>query len=215
MNDQAPIRLLLVDDHPLVLDGISSRLQVEDGIEVVGQASNGKEALEVADKVNPHVVLMDVTMPVMGGLEATRLFKRQMPGVRVLILTMHDAQEYILKLMQSGASGYVLKNVSSEELIKAIETVHQGNTYFSAGASQSLFRGNENPKLKIDGLLTKREETVLKLIAEGDSNKEIANSLNISVRTVETHRQNVKSKLDIHTAAGLTKYAIEIGLIEL
>ncbi len=215
MSEQAPIRLLLVDDHPLVLDGISSRLQVEDGIEVVGQASNGKEALEVADKVNPHVVLMDVTMPVMGGLEATRLFKQQMPGVRVLILTMHDAQEYILKLMQSGASGYVLKNVSSEELIKAIETVYQGNTYFSAGASRSLFSGNENRKRKIDGLLTKREETVLKLIAEGDSNKEIANSLNISVRTVETHRQNIKSKLDIHTAAGLTRYAIEIGLIEL
>ncbi len=215
MSDQAPIRLLLVDDHPLVLDGISSRLQVEDGIEVVGQASNGKEALETADKVNPHVVLMDVTMPVMGGLEATRLFKQQMPGVRVLILTMHDAQEYILKLMQSGASGYVLKNVSSEELIKAIETVYQGNTYFSAGASRSLFSGNENRKQKIDGLLTKREETVLKLIAEGDSNKEIANSLNISVRTVETHRQNIKSKLDIHTAAGLTRYAIEIGLIEL
>ncbi len=215
MSEQTPIRLLLVDDHPLVLDGISSRLQVEDGIEVVGQASNGKEALETADKVHPHVVLMDVTMPVMGGLEATRLFKQQMPGARVLILTMHDDQEYILKLMQSGASGYVLKNVSSEELIKAIETVHQGNTYFSAGASQSLFRGNENRKRKIDGLLTKREETVLKLIAEGDSNKEIANSLNISVRTVETHRQNIKSKLDIHTAAGLTKYAIEIGLIEL
>jgi len=215
MSDQTPIRLLLVDDHPLVLDGINSRLQVEDEIEVVGQASNGKEALEKAKKVNPHVVLMDVTMPVMGGLEATRIFKQQLPGVRVLILTMHDDQEYILKLMQSGASGYVLKNVSSEELIKAIETVHQGSTYFSAGASQSLFSGKENPKQRIDDLLTKREETVLKLIAEGNSNKEIANSLNISVRTVEAHRQNIKSKLGIHTAAGLTKYAIEIGLIEL
>jgi two-component system, NarL family, nitrate/nitrite response regulator NarL len=215
MNESTPIRLLLVDDHPLVLDGINSRLQVEDHIEVVGQANNGKEALDRAKQVNPHVVLMDVTMPVMGGLEATRRFKTELPGVRVLILSMHDDQEYILQLMQSGASGYVLKNVSSEELIKAIETVHQGNTYFSAGATQSLFHERQHQSQKGDGLLTNREETVLRLIAEGESNKEIAGSLDISVRTVESHRQNIKSKLDIHTAAGLTKYAIEQGLIKL
>jgi len=209
MSIETPIRLLLVDDHPLVLDGICSRLQVEDGINVVGQASNGQEALEQAKQVNPHVVLMDVSMPVMGGLEATRIFRQQMPGVRVLILSMHDDQEYILKLMQCGASGYVLKDVSSEELIKAIETVHQGSTYFSAGASRSLFQNGEEHVPKVDGVLTKREETVLKLIAEGQPNKEIARILNISVRTVESHRQNVKSKLDIHTAAGLARYAIE------
>ncbi len=215
MNESTSIRLLLVDDHPLVLDGINSRLQVEDGIDVVGQASNGKEALEKAKQVNPHVVLMDVTMPVMGGLEATRRFKTEFPGVRVLIFSMHDDQEYILKLMQSGASGYVLKNVSSEELIQAIETVYRGSTYFSAGATQSLFHDRRQQSQKGAVLLTNREDTVLKLIAEGESNKEIARSLNISVRTVETHRQNIKSKLDIHTAAGLTKYAIEQGLIKL
>lgn len=209
------IRILLVDDHPLVLDGINARLEEEEGIRVVGQACNGKEALALAQTIQPDVVLMDITMPIMGGLEATELFKDLHPTIRILALSMHDDQEYILKMIQAGASGYILKDVSSIELIKAIETVHQGNTYFSSGASESLFKNFNGNTSKQERALTHREETVLQLIAEGQCNKEVARSLDISVRTVETHRQNIKSKLKIHTAAGLTKYAIENGIVKL
>ena len=215
MTALSPIRILLVDDHPLVLDGINARLEDEAGIEVVGQANNGKEALLKAREVGPDVVLMDVSMPVMSGFEATRHFKAELPDIHVLILSMHDDHEYIHKLMQAGASGYVLKDVSSDELIEAIESVHRGNTYFSSGASQCLSSDSKGDSSIDESLLTRREETVLRLIAEGQCNKDIARSLNISVRTVETHRLNIKNKLDIHTAAGLTKYAIEYGLVSL
>ncbi|OMH30533.1 response regulator transcription factor [Motiliproteus sp. MSK22-1] len=208
------IKVLLVDDHPLVLDGIQARIEGVPGIEVIGQAHNGLEALEHAKHSSPNVVLMDVSMPVMNGMEATRRFQTDFPAIKVLILTMHDNKEYILQLMQSGASGYILKDVSSDELIKAIETVYQGNTYFSQSASQTLFNNSEAAQPQTQNL-TKREETVLKLLAEGNSNKGIANELKISVRTVETHRQNIKGKLDIHTAAGLAKYAIEHNLVQL
>ena len=213
------IRVLLVDDHPLVLDGINACLSSEPGIEVVGQANNGLEALELAEALTPDVVLMDVSMPVMNGLEATKELKIRFPGCRVLILSMHENREYILQLIQSGAAGYVLKDVSSSELIKAINVVHQGGTYFSSGASETLVnqfesgRRHTNTANEIPPCLTKREETVLKLLAEGGSNKDIARELDISVRTVETHRQNIKQKLHIQTAAGLAKYAIENNII--
>lgn len=212
------IRVLLVDDHPLVLDGINACLSSEASIEVVGQANNGLEALELAEALAPDVVLMDVSMPVMNGLEATKEMKLRFPQYRVLILSMHENREYILQLIQSGAAGYVLKDVSSEELVKAIEVVHQGGTYFSAKASDALVKQFENPAKALTHddkrqSLTKREEGVLKLLAEGCSNKEIARELDISVRTVETHRQNIKQKLNIQTAAGLAKYAIENNIV--
>lgn len=212
------IRVLLVDDHPLVLDGINACLSSEASIEVVGQANNGLEALELAEALAPDVVLMDVSMPVMNGLEATKEMKLRFPQYRVLILSMHENREYILQLIQSGAAGYVLKDVSSEELVKAIEVVHQGGTYFSAKASNALVKQFENPAKALAHddkrqSLTKREEGVLKLLAEGCSNKEIARELDISVRTVETHRQNIKQKLNIQTAAGLAKYAIENNIV--
>jgi two-component system, NarL family, nitrate/nitrite response regulator NarL len=223
MTTMKKIRIILVDDHPLVLEGINSRLQNEDSIEVVGLASNGKEALKIARETEVDVVLMDVNMPVMGGLEATQNFVNEFPDIRVLILSMHDEQEYIIKLMQSGAKGYVLKDVSSDELIKAIETVYAGSSFFSAGASQSLFNGDsqidytheEAAQDNLNTGLSQREETVLKLIAEGQSNKDIARNLDISVRTVETHRQNIKNKLGVHTSAGLIRYAIENKMISL
>ncbi len=222
MADPKPIRVLLADDHPLVLEGISSRLGTEAHLDVVGLAHNGQEALQLAERLQPDVVMMDVSMPVMSGLEATKAFQERFPAVRVLILSMHDNREYILQLIRSGASGYILKDVSSDELIKAIETVYQGGTYFSASASQSLFSleaaaaPSAPPPLADDvQSLTPREETVLRLLAEGGSNKDIARQLDISVRTVETHRQNIKTKLNIQTAAGLTRFAIEQGLVEL
>ncbi|MBT3146511.1 response regulator transcription factor [Neptunomonas phycophila] len=209
------IRVLLVDDHPLVLEGINACLSNVAGIEVVGQANNGLEALELAEALTPDVVLMDVTMPVMNGLEATRELKRRFPDYRVLILSMHENREYILQLIQSGAAGYVLKDVPSEELVTAIEIVNQGGTYFSSKASETLMKQFEHGRhTDIQRQeLTKREKTVLKHLAEGDSNKEIARRLDISVRTVETHRQNIKQKLNIQTAAGLAKYAIENNMI--
>ena len=216
MNNK--IKVLLVDDHPLVLDGISARLEGEQSLEVVGMANDGKQALEQAEKLNPDVVLMDISMPVMTGFEATEHFRQQQPEVKVLILSMHDDREYILKLIKCGASGYVLKDVSSSELITAIETVYRGGTYFSSGASQALFSelGQETPPSASpeEEPLTNREKDVLKLLAEGNSNKEVARELDISVRTVETHRQNIKAKLDIHTAAGLARYAIEHQIID-
>ena len=217
MNDRQ-IRVLLVDDHPLVLDGINARLEGEISLEVVGSACNGKEALALAEQVKPDVVLMDVSMPVMNGFEAAECFRDQQPDVRVLILSMHDDREYIVKLIQCGASGYVLKDVSSTELIAAIETVYRGGTYFSSGASQSLFSQFDQDSLQStepeEEPLTEREKDVLKLLAEGGSNKDVARKLDISVRTVETHRQNIKHKLNIQTAAGLARYAIEHHMVE-
>lgn len=212
MRLQKTIRILLVDDHPLVLDGIRTRVQDDPSIEVIGEASNGEEALQQAKTHSPDLVLMDISMPVMNGLEAMRHFNRDYPDIKVIILSMHENREYIVKLIQSGASGYILKDVASGELINAIKTVSNGGTYFSSSASQSLFhKGDGTPQLEKNPL-TSREETVLKLLSEGDPNKVIARKLDISVRTVETHRKNIKQKLNIQTAAGLTKYAIEHNL---
>ncbi|NVK73055.1 MAG: response regulator transcription factor [Oceanospirillaceae bacterium] len=207
------IRVLLVDDHMLVLDGLQARLELEDNIDVIATASDGLSALEKAQETQPDLVLMDVSMPVLNGLEATKRFKAEQPNVKILMLSMHNDKEYILSLIQSGANGYVLKDVSSEELVQAINTVCQGGTYFSSGASDSLFSAAPPPPKESEEL-TKRETSVLKALAAGLSNKEIAQALDISVRTVETHRQNVKNKLDIHTSAGLIKYALAKQLID-
>ncbi len=206
------IRVLLVDDHMLVLDGLQARLELEGNIDIIATASNGLEALEKAKQTQPDLILMDVSMPVLNGLEATKRFKVEQPNVKILMLSMHNDKEYILSLVQSGANGYVLKDVSSEELVQAINTVYQGGTYFSSGASDSLFSlaSSSTPCEE----LTKRETAVLKELAIGLSNKEIAQALNISVRTVETHRQNIKNKLDIYTSAGLIKYALAQHLID-
>ncbi|RTE64488.1 DNA-binding response regulator [Amphritea opalescens] len=212
------IRVVLVDDHALVQEGIIARLENEPSLEVVGAASNGAEALPLVAELKPDVVLMDISMPVMNGFEATERLRAEQPNVRVLILTMHESREYILKLIQCGAAGYVLKDVSASELVNAIKTVYSGATYFSAGVSQSLFSQPDltlqNDTAPQQDALTCRETEVLSLLAGGASNKEVARQLAISVRTAETHRQNIKNKLDIHTAAGLVRYAIEHQLID-
>jgi two-component system, NarL family, nitrate/nitrite response regulator NarL len=191
------IRIVLVDDHPLVLEGIIARLENEPSLEVVGSANDGAQALTLIAEVQPDVVLMDISMPVMSGFEATERLRAEQPNVRVLILSMHESREYILKLIQCGAAGYVLKDVSSDELITAIKTVYSGATYFSAGASQSLFSQTDfqtpAPASELKEALTCREQEVLRLLAQGASNKATARQLDISVRTVETHRQNIKT----------------------
>ena len=204
------IRVMLVDDHPLVLEGIRSVLETYEHIEVVGAAENAKDGLKLALTTKPDVVLMDINMPDMNGIDAIEMFKDQLPTARLLMLSMHDSREYISTSTMYGASGYVLKDVSTSEIVAAIEKVAQGGTYFSTGVSQVLMGSNEETA---NSLLTTREQSVLLLVAEGNSNKDVAAKLDISIRTVETHRKNIKKKLGISTTAGLTRYAISNGLL--
>ncbi|MGR5177745.1 response regulator [Vibrio parahaemolyticus] len=206
------IRVVIVDDHQVVLEGFMARLEREPEIEVVATASNGVEAIEVVKTTLPDVVLMDVSMPIMNGIESTQVLKEELPDVRVLMLTMHDNREYIMKVMQAGAVGYMLKEISAEKMVQAIKTVHQGSTYFCESVTQTLFSQDITPVAAKANPLSRREESVLKLVAQGCSSKKIAQMLDISYRTVETHRQNIKHKLDLHSTAELAKYALENGL---
>ncbi|NOI13130.1 response regulator transcription factor [Vibrio hepatarius] len=207
------IRVVIADDHQVVLDGFIARLQMEAGIEVIGTASNGLEAINVVRELQPDVVLMDVSMPVMNGIEATSVIREENPNAKVLMLTMHDNREYIMKVMQVGAVGYMLKEISAEKMVQAIKTVNQGSTYFCESVTQTLFSQEVTPAAQKPNPLSRREEAVLKLVAQGHSSKKVASLLNISYRTVETHRQNIKHKLDLHSTAELAKYAVERGLV--
>ncbi|EPB6720311.1 response regulator [Vibrio fluvialis] len=209
-----PIRVVIVDDHRVVLEGFMARLEMEPEIEVIATASNGLEALEVVKQHRPDVILMDVSMPIMNGIDATRLIKEEVPEAKVLMLTMHDNREYIMKVMQAGAVGYMLKEISAEKMVQAIKTVNLGSTYFCESVTQTLFTQDIIPSAQKPNPLSRREEAVLKMVAQGHSSKKIASLLNISYRTVETHRQNIKHKLDIHSTAELAQYAIQHGMLE-
>ncbi|WP_421782166.1 response regulator transcription factor [Kiloniella litopenaei] len=209
-NEKTIISVLLCDDHPLVRDGLRSCLELYDNIEVIGEATTGAEALAKAEELRPDVVLMDINMPELNGLDATEIFAEKYPEIKLLILSMHNNREYISSALRYGARGYVLKDVPSQEVVAAIEAVHLGGTYFSSGVSKILMSYQDSD---VEGPLTTREQTILLLLAEGKSNKHVALELDISVRTVETHRKNIKRKLDISSTAGLTRYAIENGLL--
>jgi len=209
------IKLLLVDDHPIVLDGIKSHLCAQPEFEVVGDAPNGQEALRKAKLLLPDVVLMDISMPHMNGLEAMTSLRKQVPNAKILVLTMHDSREYIAQVVRSGARGYLLKDSAPAELVGAIKAVHGGEVYFSPSVSKVLIEemaDGRKPSGPEQQPLTDREREVLSLIAEGLLNKQIADRLGIGVRTIETHRERIMRKLDIHTVAGLTKYAIARGM---
>ena len=208
------IRLLLVDDHPIVLDGIKSHLGSQPEFEVVGDASNGLDAIRKAKLTLPDVILLDINMPNMNGLEAMGHLRKQVPNARIIILTMHDSKEYIAQIVRLGARGYLLKDCSPTELVSAIKAVHSGEVYFSPTVSKMLVAEMVENKTQPDlpPPLTEREREVLSLIAEGLLNKQIADRLGIGVRTIETHRERIMRKLDIHTVAGLTKYAIARGM---
>jgi two-component system nitrate/nitrite response regulator NarL len=208
------IRIVIVDDHQVVQDGFKLRLDMEASFEVVGLAANGVESIEVIENTLPDVVLMDINMPLMNGVEATQELKSRHPNLKILMLTMHDDKEYIMQAMQAGAMGYLLKEISSDKLVQAIKTVYSGGTYFCKKVTQTLFsEPMSKTEIQEPNPLSRREESVLKLIAQGESNKRIASNLDISVRTVETHRQNIKHKLNIQSAAGLAKYALERGML--
>ncbi len=198
------IRILLVDDHPLVRDGLRARLEAVPEFDVVAEAGSAAEALEAARLHAPGLVLMDINMRGTNGIEATAAFRAQFPAIAVLILSMHDKQEYVAQAMQAGARGYVLKDAPGKDIVVAIETVMSGGIYYSAALAQQLTRPASQ-----DEQLTGREQQVLRHIANGESNKQIARALDLSVRTVETHRLNIKRKLGIEGQAELIKYAVE------
>lgn len=204
------IRVLIVDDHPMVAQGIQSILDSYDDIEVVGTLKDGQDAVDRALSFDPDVILMDLNMPMLGGISATEILLERAPGTRILALSMHDNPEYISAALGHGALGYILKDVPTEEIKIAIDTVMRGEQYLCTGARISL-----EPK---DGVmreaLTGREQTILLQLAQGKSNKAVAQALDISVRTVETHRKNIKRKLGIASTAGLTRYALEHGVLQ-
>lgn len=205
-----PVKVLIVDDHPMVAEGIQSILESYDDIEVVGSLTDGRDAVEQMGTLAPDVVLMDLNMPNLGGLSATEIILEQHPGTRILILSMHDSAEYISTALSHGAMGYVLKDVPTEEIKQAVDAVMKGQTYLCTGAAGSLKpKGGDSREA-----LTGREQTILLELAQGKSNKEVAQALDISVRTVETHRKNIKRKLGISSTAGLTRYALEHGVLQ-
>jgi two-component system nitrate/nitrite response regulator NarL len=214
---QKRIRLLLADDHPVVRRGIGSCLARNAALEIVGEAGDGRETLRKAKELSPDIVLMDIEMPHINGLTVTELLRKDAPKIKVLVLSMHSNTEYVVRIIQSGARGYVLKDASPEELVKAIETVNSGETFFSSDVARAALnqfvRGSGSPPGAAE--LTIREREVLTAVAEGLSNKEIASRLDVGVRTVETHRERIMRKLNIHSVAGLTRYAITKGLITL
>ena len=204
MTDAAIIRIMLVDDHPLVRDGLRARLETMAHLRVVTEAGSADEALAQAAGVAVDLVLMDINMRGTNGIEATTQFRARFPAIAVLILSMHDKLEYVGQAMQAGARGYVLKDAPGKDIVRAIDTVMAGGVYYSEALARKLVR----PRLP-DQQLTVREQEVLNQIAAGHSNKQIARALDLSVRTVETHRLNIKRKLGIEGQAELIKYAVE------
>ena len=204
------VRVLIVDDHPMVAQGIQSVLEDHDGIKVVGTLGNGRAVLDQLNGLSPDVILMDLNMPEMGGLTATELVLERRPGTRILILSMHDNPEYISTALSHGAMGYVLKDVPTDEIVDAIRAVMKGDRYLCTGAEGAIAPKSSD----VPGALTGREQTILLQLAQGMSNKEVALALDISVRTVETHRKNLKRKLGISSTAGLTRYALEHGMLQ-
>lgn len=208
MNTSYPIRIALVDDHSLVRDGVRALLGVRPSLEVVGEAENGAQALDLCGRVSPDILLVDIGLKDMNGLELTRLLRIQYPDIKILILSMYDNHEYIATSIRAGASGYVLKNAPSKEIIAAIEAIATGGTFYSAEVALKL--ATRKPD---ETELTPRESQVLIGLAQGLNNKTIARELAISVRTVETHRLSIRRKLKVDKPAGLVKYAMEHGLL--
>jgi len=211
------IKVLVADDHPVVRKGLQSCLSRAGRIRLVGEAADGDEALRKARELKPDVVLMDISMPGMNGLTVTEMLRKELPDMKVLVLSVQRNKDSIFRVIQAGAHGYVSKEAPSEEVVRAIESVHGGEPFFS----EEIARAALNEFIKSGGKkepfsqLTSREREVLVLIAEGQSNKEIADRLNIGVRTIETHRERIMRRLNIHSVAGLTKYAIANGLVTL
>ena len=210
MSKSANINVLISEDHAMVRQGLRSILEGADDMVVVGEAADGLQAVQKSDQLNPDVVLMDLSMPVLDGIEATRRIHHKNPNIKIVVLSSYGTDDLVARAIESGVCGYVLKNSAAQELLKAIREAHEGREYFSAPIARRLTnlkraafnRGEEFEFAR----LSPREEEVLRLIAEGRANKQIAQTLDISIKTVEKHRQQVMNKLDIHETAGLTRY---------
>lgn len=213
------IRLLLADDHKMMREGLRSLIEHERGMVVAGEADNGKTTVSLAQKVAPHVVVMDVSMPDLNGIEATRQILKASPGVKIVALSAHSDQHMVREMLAAGASAYVLKQTAYEELIRAIRDVMSGRKYLSSevarGVVDAYVQLSQSEKKPLAfAVLTSREREVLQMIAEGRTTKTIASAIGVSVKTAETHRHNLMDKLDLHSVAELTKYAIREGIVE-
>ena len=214
------ITVILAEDHQIVREGLRAMLNLEPDIKVVGEAENGRQAVELVSKLRPEVIVMDIAMPLLNGMEATRQILLASPGAKVLILSAHSDDAYVSMVMAIGASGYLIKQTAAHVLPQAIRAVHQGKTYFSPIIAKRFNHQKQKARDmgelpgKAAPILSAREMEVLQLIAEGKANKETADELHISVKTVEKHRQSLMDKLNIHDTAGLTRYAISMGIIE-
>ncbi len=220
---QAPIRVLLADDHALFRAGVRMLLEHMDGVEVIGEVADGREAVRLSGSLQPDVVLMDITMTGLNGLEATAQVVADCPRTRVIIVSMHLNEQYVMQAVRAGAAGYLLKDAASNELEQAVRAVARGDTYLDQAASKHLltaYRGRRETKTESEeheptptDVLTPRQREILQLIAEGHTTKEIASLLHRSEKTIEGHRSRLMSQLDIHDVVGLVRYAIRIGLI--
>jgi DNA-binding NarL/FixJ family response regulator len=211
-------RIVIAEDHTILREGLRALLSSHPDLEIAGEAEDGRDAIRCTEKVRPDIILMDLSMPKMHGLDAIREIRRRIPETKILVLTVHKTEEYILATLEAGAAGYVLKDATHAELVTAIKTVLGGKPYLSPAISERVIRGYLEGKKgkKIDtswDTLTPREREMLKLIAEGYKNKEIAEIMCISVKTAEKHRANLMKKLDLHSVSALTAFAIEKGLI--
>ena len=211
------IRVLVVDDHTVVRDGVCALLALAGDIEVVGEAANGSEALKLVKELEPNVVLMDMAMPIMGGLEATRRMCKEFPRTKVLVLTQYDDKEYVFPIIEAGASGFISKAAASSELASGIRAIYHGDSYLSPSVARLLVEDHQHGVGRVGHdpyeQLTDRERDVLKLVAEGYTTQQIADMLVVSPKTVEGHRTNLMAKLDIHNRIELVKYALRKGII--
>jgi DNA-binding NarL/FixJ family response regulator len=213
------ITILIAEDHTIVREAFRRMLELEADLEVVGEAQDGRQAVELAKKLQPDVVLMDITMPLLNGLEATRQVIKALPATRVLMLSAHGDYAYVANAVDAGATGFLLKQTSAHELCRAIREIYQGKTFFSPSISKRLDQLDSQSlgrvgMFKKAAELTSREREVLQMVAEGMANKQTAAELGIGTKTVEKHREHLMRKLDIHTTAGLTRYAIGAGIVE-
>jgi RNA polymerase sigma factor (sigma-70 family) len=217
---QRVLRILVAEDHAIVREGIRRLLSAEPDLEVVGEAGDGETAVELAQSLRPDIVCLDISMPRLSGVDATRRIKSLLPEVGVVVLTMHEDEAYFYEMMKSGASGYVLKRASARDLVDAVRAVASGHTFLHPVVAQRLVSeydrqaNRDDDRKRFDGL-TERERQVVRLIANGKTNREIAEILHISVKTVETHRTHIMEKLDLHDRAHLVRYAVRKGLIDL
>ena len=212
------LSIVLADDHTILREGLRALLTADSNFEVVGEARDGREAVRCVERLGPDLLLMDLSMPRMSGMDAIREIKKRYPDTKIIALTVHKTEEYLLTTLQAGADGFVLKDATHDELIMAIKNVMGGKSYLSPGVSEKIIEGylkgkKSNQSLSSWESLSQREREVLKLIAEGYKNKEIAGDLCISLKTVEKHRANLMKKLDLHNAAALTVYAVDKGLV--